>query len=199
MTMAVTNPTTGLVEKEFPEDTAEDVETKLALAQSAHEILRNESFAQRSVWMKASADLMESDVSTLAPMLVREMGKPITQAEGEVLKCVKSMRFYADNAEEFLADEKLNDPSTVNASAAFTCYQPLGVILAVMPWNYPLWQVMRFAAPALMAGNTGVLKHASNVPESALYLHTPLYSRRVPEGSFGHPHDRCKTCQLCHR
>lgn len=185
MTMTVTNPTTGLVEKEFPEDTAEDVGTKLALAQRAHEILRNESFAQRSAWMRASADLMESDVSTLAPMLVREMGKPITQAEGEVLKCVKNMRFYADNAEEFLADEELHDPSSVNASAAFTRYQPLGVILAVMPWNFPLWQVMRFAAPALMAGNTGVLKHASNVPESALYLHSLFTRGGFPEGSFG--------------
>jgi succinate-semialdehyde dehydrogenase/glutarate-semialdehyde dehydrogenase len=185
MTMTITNPATGLVEKEFPEDTAEIVETKLALAQKAHESLRNESFTQRAQWMNAAADLMESDVSTLAPMLVREMGKPITQAEAEVLKCVKNMRFYARQAEGFLADEPLEDPSSVNASAAFASYQPLGVILAVMPWNYPLWQVMRFAAPALMAGNTGVLKHASNVPESALYLHTLFTRGGFPEGSFG--------------
>jgi len=185
MTMTITNPATGLVEKEFPEDTAEIVETKLALAQKAHESLRNESFTQRAQWMNAAADLMESDVSTLAPMLVREMGKPITQAEAEVLKCVKNMRFYARQAEGFLADEPLEDPRSVNASAAFASYQPLGVILAVMPWNYPLWQVMRFAAPALMAGNTGVLKHASNVPESALYLHTLFTRGGFPEGSFG--------------
>ncbi len=185
MTMAVTNPTTGLVEKEYDEDTAETVEAKLALAQSAHETLRKESFATRAAWMKATADLMESEVGTLAPMLVREMGKPIAQAEGEVLKCVKNMRFYADKAEGFLADEPLPDPSAVNASAAYASYQPLGVILAVMPWNYPLWQVMRFAAPALMAGNTGVLKHASNVPESALYLHTLFTRGGFPEGSFG--------------
>jgi len=185
MTMAVTNPTTGLVEKEYDEDTAETVEAKLALAQSAHETLRKESFATRAAWMKATADLMESEVGTLAPMLVREMGKPIAQAEGEVLKCVKNMRFYADKAEEYLADEPLADPGSVNASAARATYQPLGVILAVMPWNYPLWQVMRFAAPALMAGNTGVLKHASNVPESALYLHTLFTRGGFPEGSFG--------------
>jgi succinate-semialdehyde dehydrogenase/glutarate-semialdehyde dehydrogenase len=183
--MAVTNPTTGLVEKEYDEDTAETVEAKLALAQSAHETLRKESFATRAAWMKATADLMESEVGTLAPMLVREMGKPIAQAEGEVLKCVKNMRFYADKAEEYLADEPLADPGSVNASAARATYQPLGVILAVMPWNYPLWQVMRFAAPALMAGNTGVLKHASNVPESALYLHTLFTRGGFPEGSFG--------------
>jgi succinate-semialdehyde dehydrogenase/glutarate-semialdehyde dehydrogenase len=185
MAMSVTNPSTGVVGKEYPEDTAEIVESKLALAQKAHESLRNESFTQRAQWMNATADLMESDVSTLAPMLVREMGKPITQAEAEVLKCVKNMRFYACQAEAFLADEPLEDPSSVNASAAFASYQPLGVILAVMPWNYPLWQVMRFAAPALMAGNTGVLKHASNVPESALYLHTLFTRGGFPEGSFG--------------
>jgi succinate-semialdehyde dehydrogenase/glutarate-semialdehyde dehydrogenase len=185
MSMAVTNPTTGEVEKTFEEDTAEVVEAKMVLAQKAHEQLRDESFEQRAAWMRASADLMESEVATLAPMLVREMGKPIAQAEAEVHKCVKNMRFYADKAPEFLADEPLADASTVNASSAYAMYQPLGVILAVMPWNYPLWQVMRFAAPALMAGNTGVLKHASNVPESALYLHTLFTRGGFPEGSFG--------------
>ena len=185
MSMAVTNPTTGVVEKTFEEDTAEVVGVKIALAQKAHEQLRHESFEQRATWMRASADLMESDVATLAPMLVREMGKPIAQAEAEVHKCVKNMRFYAEKASEFLADEPLADPGSVNASAAYAMYQPLGVILAVMPWNYPLWQVMRFAAPALMAGNAGVLKHASNVPESALYLHTLFTRGGFPEGCFG--------------
>jgi succinate-semialdehyde dehydrogenase/glutarate-semialdehyde dehydrogenase len=94
------------------------------------------------------------------------------------------MRFYADNAEHFLADEPLADPSQVNASQAFVRYQPLGVVLAVMPWNYPLWQVIRFAAPALMAGNTGVLKHASNVPQSAMYLDSLFTRGGFPEGSF---------------
>lgn len=185
MTMSVTNPTTGVVEKEFAEETALDVERKLATAQRAHETLRRTSFAQRAAWMRDSADLMESEVDILATMMVREMGKPITQAEGEVHKCVKNMRFYADKAEDFLADEPLANPDAVNASAAWTRYEPLGVILAVMPWNYPLWQVMRFAAPALMAGNTGVLKHASNVPESALYLDTLFTRGGFPEGSFG--------------
>ena len=116
MSMAVTNPTTGVVEKTFEEDTAEVVGVKIALAQKAHEQLRHESFEQRATWMRASADLMESDVATLAPMLVREMGKPIAQAEAEVHKCVKNMRFYAEKASEFLADEPLADPSSVNAS-----------------------------------------------------------------------------------
>lgn len=184
MSMAVTNPTTGLVEKTYEEDSSAVVEHKLALAQQAHETLRRTPFATRATWMLAAADLMEADVDNLATMLVREMGKPIAQAEGEVHKCVKNMRFYAHKAEEFLADEKLEDPSSVNASAAWARYDPLGIVLAVMPWNYPLWQVMRFAAPALMAGNAGLLKHASNVPESALYLHTLFTRGGFPEGAF---------------
>ena len=184
MTMAVTNPTTGMIEKEYPEHTEADIDSKLAIAHSAHETLRRTSFDQRAAWMRATADLMESEVDSLAPMMVREMGKPIAQAQAEVHKCVKNMRFYADKAEEFLADEPLADPSSVNASAAWARYEPLGVVLAVMPWNYPLWQVMRFAAPALMAGNAGILKHASNVPESALYLDTLFTRGGFPEGSF---------------
>lgn len=184
MTMAVTNPTTGMLEKEYPEHTEADIDSKLAIAQSAHETLRRTSFDQRAAWMRATADLMESEVDSLAPMMVREMGKPIAQAQAEVHKCVKNMRFYADKAEEFLADEPLADPSSVNASAAWARYEPLGVVLAVMPWNYPLWQVMRFAAPALMAGNAGILKHASNVPESALYLDTLFTRGGFPQGSF---------------
>jgi len=184
MTMAVTNPTTGMLEKEYPEHTEADIDSKLAIAHSAHETLRRTSFDQRAAWMRATADLMESEVDSLAPMMVREMGKPIAQAQAEVHKCVKNMRFYADKAEEFLADEPLADPSSVNASAAWARYEPLGVVLAVMPWNYPLWQVMRFAAPALMAGNAGILKHASNVPESALYLDTLFTRGGFPEGSF---------------
>ena len=117
-------------------------------------------------------------------MLVIEMGKPIAQARAEVLKCAKSMRFYAAHAEHFLAEEPLARPSDVGASTARTLYEPLGVIFAVMPWNYPLWQVIRFAAPALMAGNTGLLKHASNVPKSALYLDSLFERGGFPPGSF---------------
>jgi len=173
-----------MLEKEYPEHTEADIDSKLAIAQSAHETLRRTSFDQRAAWMRATADLMESEVDSIAPMMVREMGKPIAQAQAEVHKCVKNMRFYADKAEEFLADEPLADPSSVNASAAWARYEPLGVVLAVMPWNYPLWQVMRFAAPALMAGNAGILKHASNVPESAIYLDTLFTRGGFPQGSF---------------
>jgi succinate-semialdehyde dehydrogenase/glutarate-semialdehyde dehydrogenase len=153
-------------------------------AQDAFDALRKTTYTERGVWMKKAADILESEVPELARMLVIEMGKPITQAEAEVLKCAKNMRFYADNAEKFLADEPLEDASAVNASSAYLHYQPLGVVLAVMPWNYPLWQVIRFAAPALMAGNTGVLKHASNVPHSAMYLDSLFTRAGFPEGAF---------------
>lgn len=185
MAIALTNPTTGKVEAEYEENTDLEVEIKLADAQAAHESLRRMSFEDRAELMIRAGDLMESELSNLAPMLVREMGKPIAQAEGEVLKCVKNMKFYAANAKKFLADEVLENPGDVNADQAWAQYEPLGVVLAVMPWNYPLWQVMRFAAPALMAGNAGILKHASNVPESAMYLDTLFDRAGFPKGSFG--------------
>jgi succinate-semialdehyde dehydrogenase/glutarate-semialdehyde dehydrogenase len=184
MTIAVVNPATGETIEQFTEHTAEEVETRVQRAQDAFDALKETTYAERGVWMKKAADILESEVPELATMLVIEMGKPIAQAEAEVLKCAKNMRFYADNAEKFLADEPLEDASAVNASSAYLHYQPLGVVLAVMPWNYPLWQVIRFAAPALMAGNTGVLKHASNVPHSALYLDTLFTRAGFPEGAF---------------
>jgi succinate-semialdehyde dehydrogenase/glutarate-semialdehyde dehydrogenase len=184
MPIAVVNPTTGAIEEEFTAHTPAEVQDRLAKAQAAYQVLRRTPYDQRAAWMNEAADLMEADVDKLATMIVREMGKPITQARGEALKCVKNMRFYAGNAEAFLADEPLADPSSVNATAAWSRYEPLGVILAVMPWNFPLWQVMRFAAPALMAGNAGILKHASNVPLSALYLDSLFTRGGFPEGSF---------------
>ena len=107
------------------------------------------------------------------------MGRPIKAARAEVLKSAKGLRYYADHAEEFLSPEPLADPSAVGASVAGTRYAPIGIVLAVMPWNYPLWQVLRFAGPALMAGNTGLLKHASNVPQAALYLDTLFDNDRL--------------------
>ena len=184
MAMATINPTTGETEFEVELHTPDEVETRIALAQTAHETLRTMSYAERAALMIKAADLIESEVEQTAIMLTREMGKPIAQSRGEVLKCAKSMRFYAEKAEEFLAPQVLADPSTVNASQAMAIWQPLGVVLAVMPWNYPLWQVIRFAGPALMAGNSGVLKHASNVPQSALYLNDIFTRAGFPEGSF---------------
>lgn len=184
MPMATINPTTGITEQEFDLHDASEVERRIALAQAAHETLKTMSYAERAKLMHVAADLMEADLDSAAKMLTVEMGKPIAQSRGEVLKCVKNMRFYADNSETFLAPEPISDPGTVGASEAGAIWQPLGVVLAVMPWNYPLWQVIRFAAPALMAGNSGVLKHASNVPQSALYLDTIFTRAGFPEGSF---------------
>ncbi|MFM9878297.1 MAG: NADP-dependent succinic semialdehyde dehydrogenase [Rhodoglobus sp.] len=184
MAISTINPTTGLVEREFePIDTVE-VERRLARAHEAVTELRATSFAERADWMRASADLLESDLAMVARLLTVEMGKPIVQARAEVLKCAKGMRFYADHAESFLADQPLSNPDAVGASRAWTRYEPLGVLLAVMPWNYPLWQVIRFAGPALMAGNAGLLKHASNVPQSALYLDDLFRRGGFPAGAF---------------
>ncbi len=184
MAIATVNPATGETEKTFDPHSAAEVERRLALAAAAFETLKGTTFAQRGEWMRAAADLLDADLEPLAEILTREMGKPIGAARAEVKKCAKGMRFYAEHAEGFLADEPLADPSAVGASRAVARYQPLGVVLAVMPWNYPLWQVVRFAAPALMAGNTGVLKHASNVPQSALYLDSLFTRGGFPEGAF---------------
>jgi succinate-semialdehyde dehydrogenase/glutarate-semialdehyde dehydrogenase len=184
MAIATVNPATGVTEKTFEPHDAAEVERRVALAAAAFATLKGTTFAQRGEWMRAAADLLEADVESLAEIVTREMGRPIAGARAEVLKCAKGMRFYADHAHEFLADEPLDDPSKVGASRAVARYQPLGVVLAVMPWNYPLWQVIRFAAPALMAGNTGVLKHASNVPQSALYLDSLFTRGGFPEGAF---------------
>jgi len=184
MAIATINPATGETVQEFPADDAATVDRKIGEAQSAFETLKKTDFAQRAEWMRAAAGLIEQEADTTARILTLEMGKTLTQAKAEVLKCAKNLRFYADHAEEFLADEPLADPSSVGASRAYAVYQPLGVVLAVMPWNYAFWQVIRFAAPALMAGNTGVLKHASNVPQAALYLDTIFERGGFPTGSF---------------
>lgn len=182
--IASINPTTGTVEREFAAHTDDEVEARIAEAHAAHRTLAATDFATRAGWMHAAADILEGEVEDVAAMITTEMGKPIGQARAEVLKSAKAMRFYADNAERFLADVPLADPSSVNASTAWTRYEPIGVVLAVMPWNFPIWQVVRFAAPALMAGNTGLLKHASNVPQAALYLDTLFERGGFPAGSF---------------
>ena len=184
MSIAIVNPATGETEKEFQAHDAAEVERRVAAAQSAYLAMKKTSFAQRAEWMNTAADFMDAELEEVAVTMVHEMGKPIAAARAEVAKCAKGLRFYAKHSEEYLADVPLDDPSSVNASKAFSRYQPLGVVLAVMPWNYPLWQVIRFAAPALMAGNAGVLKHASNVPGSAMYLDGLFTRAGFPEGAF---------------
>ncbi|MDG3015028.1 NADP-dependent succinic semialdehyde dehydrogenase [Speluncibacter jeojiensis] len=183
MAIATVNPATGAVERSFDAHTPGQVEEKIAAAYTRWRSYRTSTFAQRSAWMVAAAELLESEADTVAAVMTTEMGKTLASARAEALKCASAMRFYADRAEGLLRDEPA-DPSTVGAVRAYAAYQPLGVVLAVMPWNFPLWQVVRFAAPALMAGNVGLLKHASNVPQTALYLED-LYRRAgFPDGCF---------------
>lgn len=184
MAIATINPTTGTVEREFTEDDDAAIERKLAASQQAYAELATTTFAQRAAWMNRAADLLEGDADALGATITLEMGKPLAQAEAEVVKSAGALRYYAEHAEAFLARTPLADPSAIGASAAYTVYQPIGAVLAVMPWNFPIWQVVRFAAPALMAGNVGLLKHASNVPQSALYLDTLFARGGFPEGAF---------------
>lgn len=185
MPIASINPATGQTIEVFASHDPDEVQSRIAsAAEAARTLRRTTSFDQRAQWMNASADILEADSESCARILTLEMGKPIGQARQEVAKCVHAMRFYADNAQRFLTGETLDDPAAVGASQAWTVWQPLGVVLAVMPWNLPLWQVIRFAAPALMAGNAGLLKHASNVPQSALYLDTLFEKGGFPAGSF---------------
>jgi succinate-semialdehyde dehydrogenase/glutarate-semialdehyde dehydrogenase len=178
------NPATGDVLKTFDALSTEELEAKLARAAAAERSYPRTSFAERAGWMRAAADVLDADRADIARTMTTEMGKTVKSAEAEAAKCATGMRFYADHAEAFLADEPLADASAVGASRVFTRYQPLGVVLAVMPWNFPLWQVVRFAAPALMAGNVGLLKHASNVPQCALYLEDLFQRAGFPDGAF---------------
>jgi succinate-semialdehyde dehydrogenase/glutarate-semialdehyde dehydrogenase len=182
--IATINPATGETIKTFTPTTDDEVDAAIA---GAHERFldyrHSTTFAQRAEWANATADLLEKEADDTAAMMTLEMGKTLASAKAEVLKCAKGFRYYADNAERLLADEPA-EASKVGAKQAYTRYQPLGVVLAVMPWNFPLWQAVRFAAPALMAGNVGILKHASNVPQTALYLADVITRAGFPEGCF---------------
>lgn len=184
MAIATLNPTSGTTEMIIDPHTPQEVDTRIEEADRAARELRATSYAQRAEWMRAASDILEDQAEGLGELITVEIGKPIAQSVAEVRKSAAVMRFYAANAENFLADTPLGDPSTVKASQAWTTYQPLGVVLAVMPWNYPIWQVVRFAAPALMAGNAGLLKHASNVPQAALFLDTLFERAGFPRGAF---------------
>ncbi|WP_433686398.1 NADP-dependent succinic semialdehyde dehydrogenase [Micromonospora carbonacea] len=183
MAIATLNPATGVVERTYPPMSDAEVERALADAQRAATALRRTTFAERAGWMRAAADLLEADAPTLAATMTREMGKTLASAEAEVRKAAYGCRFYAAHAEAMLAPEPA-DAAAVGAATAYSVYQPLGVVLAVMPWNFPVWQVLRFAAPALMAGNAGLLKHASNVPQTALYLGELFTRAGFPRGAF---------------
>ncbi|NJR69931.1 MAG: NAD-dependent succinate-semialdehyde dehydrogenase [Synechococcales cyanobacterium CRU_2_2] len=180
MGISSTNPATGEVVREFVPLSAAEVELKLERAVATFETYRHSPFDQRAAGLRATADLLEARQQELAQTMSLEMGKLLRAGVAEVEKCALLCRFYADHGEAFLADV----PVQTEATRSFVRYQPLGPVLAVMPWNFPFWQVFRFAAPALMAGNVGLLKHASNVPQCALAIESILLEAGFPEGAF---------------
>jgi succinate-semialdehyde dehydrogenase/glutarate-semialdehyde dehydrogenase len=180
MAIATINPTTGEVVNRFESLTAAQIEQKLRLAASAFQSHRRTSFGERANKMKRAAEILENEADNCAHLMTLEMGKPLKAAVAEALKCASGCRYYADNAERFLADETVE----TGAKHSFIRYLPIGPILAIMPWNFPFWQVMRFAAPALMAGNVGLLKHASNVPQCALKIEDIFRRAGFAEGVF---------------
>jgi succinate-semialdehyde dehydrogenase/glutarate-semialdehyde dehydrogenase len=183
MAIASINPATGEELQRFEEISDEELDRRIGAASAAFADLRRSSFAERSAWMRRAAELLDAEQEQVARTMTLEMGKTIKAARAEVAKCAKGCRFYAEHAEDLLADEPVPAPA-VGAGAAYARYQPLGVVLAVMPWNFPLWQAVRFAAPGLAAGNVGLLKHASNVPRTALYLGELFHRAGFPEGAF---------------
>ncbi len=169
MAIATVNPTTGETLKTFDPLTAAELEEKLARSVTAYAGYRLTSYADRAGWLRAAADILDTETDSIAALMTTEMGKTLAAGKVEVGKCAAGCRYYAEHGAALLADEPA-DAGAVKAVQAYARYQPIGPVLAVMPWNFPLWQAMRFAAPALMAGNVGLLKHASNVPQSALFL-----------------------------
>ena len=180
MAIATINPATGETLKTFEPLTDAQVDQKIQKAADAFPKFRKLSFAQRAQWMLKAADILEAEKNELARIMTLEMGKTFRSAVDEAVKCAWACRYYAENAERFLADEIIETP----ASRSFIRYQPMGIVLVIMPWNYPFWQVFRFIAPGLMAGNVGLLKHASNVPQSALKIEEILLHAGFPEGAF---------------
>ena len=180
MGIASIDPTTGEKLKVFEPLRRDELEAKLAAAQKAFETYRYTSFEQRATWLRATAQVIENQKQAWGELITLEMGKTLRAAIAEVEKCAMVCRYYADHGAGFLADV----PAKTDATQSFVRYLPLGVVLAVMPWNFPFWQVFRFAAPALMAGNVGVLKHASNVPQCALTIERIFQQGGFPTGVF---------------
>ncbi|MGW4057663.1 NAD-dependent succinate-semialdehyde dehydrogenase [Amycolatopsis sp. NPDC004747] len=182
MAIASVNPATGETLRTFDELTDDQVDRKIARAVTAFHEHRRTSFAERAERLRRAADILEAETGTLARLATLEMGKTLASAKAEVAKCAKGCRWFADHTEVLLADEP-HDVGDDDANV-FTRYEPLGPVLAVMPWNFPYWQVFRFACPALMAGNVGLLKHASNVPQVALAIEDVLRRAGFAEGVF---------------
>ena len=180
MSLATINPTTGETLQTFEELSGQQLEQKLQRAADTFRSYRKTSFAERTELLLRAAAILETDKQKYSRLMTLEMGKPIKGAVQEIEKCALVCRYYAENAEGHLADQVIE----TNATRSFVRFQPLGPVLAVMPWNFPFWQVFRFAAPALMAGNVGLLKHASNVPQCALAIENIFQEAGFPNGAF---------------
>jgi len=178
--LASINPTTGETLKEFPAFNDNEIEKRLKRAERAFAQYRRHPFANRGQLLMAVASLLEQDKDSLARTMTLEMGKLFRAAEDEIAKCARVCRFYAENGERFLEDEA----AQTGAARSYVRYEALGPVLAIMPWNFPFWQVFRFAAPALMAGNVGLLKHAANVPQCALAIEEVFCRAGFDEGIF---------------
>ena len=180
MTLQSINPATGELIESFEEISDTDLEVALERARQTWRRYRGTSFAERAGWLHKAAQLLETEKDKWARLMTREMGKTYKAAVAEAEKCASACRYFAENGERFLADEAVE----TDADKSYVRYLPLGPVLAVMPWNFPFWQVVRFAAPALMAGNVGLLKHASNVPQTAVFLQDLFARAGFPDGAF---------------
>jgi succinate-semialdehyde dehydrogenase/glutarate-semialdehyde dehydrogenase len=180
MPIATINPATGETLKTFEALTEAEIELRLSRADETFRTYRRTSFAERARWMTRAAEILEGEKDRLGRLMTTEMGKTLASAVAEAEKCARACRYYVENAERFLADQEV----ATDAKRSFVRFQPMGPVLAVMPWNFPFWQVFRFAAPALMAGNVGLLKHASNVPQCALAIEDVFRRAGFPEGAF---------------
>ena len=180
MGIASINPANGQTVKSFQPFSRAQIDKALNHAVSAFDQQRCSSFADRAARMRKAANLLEKECQELGRLMTLEMGKPIKAATAEAEKCATACNYYADNAEKFLGDE----PVQMEGGESWIAFQPLGVVLAIMPWNFPFWQVFRFAAPALMAGNVGILKHASNVPQCALAIEDVFRRAGFTDGAF---------------
>src|SRR3989441_5185106 len=180
MTLQTINPASGAVVASYEETSPEAVQAIIASAHQAYLEWRSTSFRERAALMRRAADVLRGNAREYAHLMAVEMGKPIRDGIAEIQKCAGGCDYYAENAERFLAPE----PVQTQARKSFVAFNPLGVVLAVMPWNFPFWQVFRFAAPGLMAGNAGVLKHASNVPGCALAIEQVFRKAGFPDHLF---------------
>ncbi|TPE44470.1 NAD-dependent succinate-semialdehyde dehydrogenase [Pontibacter mangrovi] len=180
MAIETVNPATGEVVKTFTPHTSEEVKQKIEAAEKAFQRWRDVSFEERARHMNRQADILENEAEKYGRIISLEMGKPLKDAIAEVKKCALACRYYAENAADFLADEEVD----TKAERSLIAFEPLGVVLAIMPWNFPFWQAYRFLAPALMAGNVGLLKHASNVPQCGLAIEEIVRKAGFPEDVF---------------